>query len=214
MSFIISIAMSQRTPSHWAAIEPSVSITAARRSGENAFSCTTSGQAGKYGSRPLASTPPPTRDERGRVALEVLLAAAHEVLGVRLRPRVVGRDVVRHEVEDQPDPALGERRARRREARRPAQVGVDRVAADAVRRADDVLGAEVGQRAPEALDEPLVLERDRDPGRAALPDAHQPDRVEAELRDRVPLGLGHAARSIAVPSRRLSSSSQTQVLIS
>ena len=40
-----------------------------RRSGENAFSCTTSGHAGKYGSRPFARTRSPTRDERRRVAL-------------------------------------------------------------------------------------------------------------------------------------------------
>jgi hypothetical protein len=36
-SFITSIAMSQRTPSHWRATESSVSIAAPRRSGEKAF---------------------------------------------------------------------------------------------------------------------------------------------------------------------------------
>ena len=40
-------------------------------------------------------------DERRRIPREILVAPAHEVLRVRLRPRVVGRDVVRHEVEKQ-----------------------------------------------------------------------------------------------------------------
>ena len=57
------------------------------------------------------------------------------------RPRMVGRDVVRHEVEDQAEPALRERRARRGEPVRPAQLRVDHVAADAVRRADHVLAS-------------------------------------------------------------------------
>ena len=46
-SLVISIAMSQRTPSHWDAIESSVSATASRSSAENALSWTTSGHGGK-----------------------------------------------------------------------------------------------------------------------------------------------------------------------
>jgi hypothetical protein len=46
-SFIMSMAMSQRTPSHWSAIEVSVSRAASRKAAANALSCTTSGQAGK-----------------------------------------------------------------------------------------------------------------------------------------------------------------------
>ena len=78
--------------------------------------------------------------ERRRIALQVVVAAAHEVLGMRVRPRVVGGDVVRHEVEDQSEAALRQRRARRGEPVRPAEVRVDPVVADAVRRADHVLG--------------------------------------------------------------------------
>jgi len=44
---VISIAMSQRTPSHCDAIETSVSIAAVRRPGEKAFSWTTSGHGAK-----------------------------------------------------------------------------------------------------------------------------------------------------------------------
>ena len=105
---------------------------------------------------------------------------------MRVRPRMVGSDVVRHEVEDQADSALRQRCARRGQSLRPAQVRIDPVVADAVRRAHHVLRHEVGQRAPEALEQTLVLERDGDSGRAALPDAHQPDRVEPELAPRRP----------------------------
>src|SRR5947209_6189525 len=47
--------MSHRTPSHFLAIDRKVLMAAARSSGANAFSCTTSVHAAKYGSRPLAS---------------------------------------------------------------------------------------------------------------------------------------------------------------
>ena len=59
-SFVTSIAMSQRTPSHWVAIDRSVP---SRRPADrtNASSWTTSGHAGKYGSRPFATTTSPTR---------------------------------------------------------------------------------------------------------------------------------------------------------
>ena len=46
-SLVISMAMSQRIPSHWLAILASVRAASARRAGENALSCTTSGQGGK-----------------------------------------------------------------------------------------------------------------------------------------------------------------------
>ena len=60
---VSSMAMSQRIPSHCPAMSPSVCAVAARIAGENAFSCTTSGHAGKYGSRPWASTRSPARSQ-------------------------------------------------------------------------------------------------------------------------------------------------------
>ena len=57
----ISIAMSQRKPSQRVASSRSNSPTAARSAGANALSWTTSGHAGKYGSRPRATIDEPTR---------------------------------------------------------------------------------------------------------------------------------------------------------
>ena len=91
--------------------------------------------------------------ERRRIAREVVVAPADEVLGVR-RPSTGGR-ARRGSARSRgsaPPRARRAPRARPR-ARRAAEVRVDRVVADAVRRADDVLGREVGQRAPEALDQ-------------------------------------------------------------
>ena len=173
------------------------------------------GSTGRGRSRATRS---PTRTNEAGSRSRSSSLAADEVLGMRLRPRVVGRDVVRHEVEDQPDARArasavarrGEARPARRGARRPRSRGCS----TASRPRPSV--AKSGSARAEALDAaPSFCERDRDPGRAALPDAHQPDGVEPERRDRVPLASPARRRGrSALPSRRLSSSSQTQVLIS
>ncbi len=62
-SFVMSIAMSHRMPSHRAATLASVIVAAVRKEGEKASSCTTSGQAGKYGSLPRAKTFSPTMSQ-------------------------------------------------------------------------------------------------------------------------------------------------------
>ena len=140
--------------------------------------------------------------ERAGIALHVVVAPEDEVLRVRRRPRMIGRDVVRHEVEDQFQAATLERLSRRCEATVATELAGNLVLADAVRRADDVGACEVGQRTLEALHEPLVSKRDLDAGRASFPDPHQPDRIEPELRDRVPLldrHVGEADAQLAQP---------------
>ena len=102
-SFSISIAMSQRTPSHWSAIEPSVSIDGRAQVGRERVQLDDVGPGGEERVAAVREHAVADRDERGRVALEVFLVAADEVLGMGDRPRVVGRDVVRDEVEDQAD---------------------------------------------------------------------------------------------------------------
>ena len=66
---VISMAMSQRIPSHCAAMSVRVAAVAARRAGENASSCTTSGHGGKYGSRPWARMCPAARTQAPGSAL-------------------------------------------------------------------------------------------------------------------------------------------------
>ena len=75
---------------------------------------------------------------------------------------MVGRDVVGHVVEDQLQPALGQRGPRRGEG--GAEARVDDVVAHAVRRADHVLVAQVRQRRAHARHQPRVR-RARSPAR-------------------------------------------------
>ena len=101
--------MSQRTPSHCAPSVRSSARTASRSPGENALSCTTSGQAGKYGSRPRATIAARRRSHEAGSRARSSSVPRMKYSGCRRQPRVVGRDVVGDVVEDQLQPARGER---------------------------------------------------------------------------------------------------------
>ena len=129
-SFIISIAMSQRTPSHCVGDRAERVDHRAAQVGRERVQLHDVGPGREVRVAAVREHAVADLHERGRVALEVVVAPADEVLGVRLRPRVVGRDVVRHEVEDQLQAALA-RAPRapprgppaRRGARRPCSRG-------------------------------------------------------------------------------------------
>jgi hypothetical protein len=103
---------------------------------------------------------------------------------------MIGRDVVRDEVEDQRQPSLCELAACDRQARVAPEPLVDRVAADAVRGADDVLLGGVGQHGRRRGGEGGIRQRDAAAERAALPDPHQPHGVDARYGEGVPVGRG------------------------
>ena len=186
--------MSQRTPSHWSAIRRSVSITAARSAGEKASSWTTSGHAGKYGSRPLASTLPATSTNDAGSSRRSSAVPWTKRSGCVVVHGWSGATWFGTKSRIRPKPSPGERDPRRGEAGRAAQPGVDRVVADAVRRPDDVVGCVVGERGPEAGDEIVVRQGDGHPRGAALPHAHQPHRIEPGRGDGVPFLLGHTGQ--------------------
>ena len=152
-------------------------MIAARSPGLKALSCRTSGQAGKKGSLPQAKTSSPGREERPRLPHGVPVIPPDEVVGVVRHPRVVGGHVVGDEIEHQAQAPLGEFLAGNCQTFRPAQVGIDHVIADAVGGADVVRRGEVGERPAEVVEEPLVSHGDVDPGRAPLPDPHEPDGI-------------------------------------
>ena len=128
---------------------------------------------------------------------ELVLGAAQEAVGPVGQPGVVRGDMVGHVVEEQAEAPLGELPARRRQRDGTAEAVVDDVVAHAVRRADHVLGAEVRQRRAVAGVETGILERDVQAGRAALPHAHEPHRVDAQRGERVP----GRARHLVEPQR-------------
>ncbi len=127
--------------------------------------------------------------ERGRVGGQVGVRAKDEPLRMLRGPWVVGRHVVRHEVEDQTEPVGGQGRPGGSQSCWSAQVVVDDVIPDAVRRSDDVVARPARQRRVEVGQQAAVRHRDADAGRAALPDAHQPHGIEAQRGDVRPLAV-------------------------
>ena len=193
----------RRTGRRWTS---SVSTVASRTAGRNALSCTTSGHAGKYGSRPRASTCPSDVDERaglarpGRPRCRARShsgSLAHATGGPGRRGWARSRaSAARRAGPARPGPRPGRPG---RPAGRPRRTGGRSTASRRRRRARG-RAAPRGRR-PAAL----VAQRDGQPGRAALPDAHQPDRVHTGRRERVPHLGGHvgqrAGGRVPVPAR-------------
>ncbi len=100
---------------------------------------------------------------------------------------MIRRDVVGHKVEDEPQAAFTELLRAAASPCGPPRWFIDDVAPHAIGRADIVLRRKVRQGALEIFEEPRVVHGDRDPGRAALPHAHEPDGVKAEGGNLIPL---------------------------
>ena len=128
-SLVISIAMSQRSPSHWPPIAIRVSRDGLAQRRREGVELRHVGPRGEVGVATLGDHAARGAQERLGVAREVLLGAGQQALGTRGRPRMVGGDVVGHVVEDHargparraaraPPPARPDRRsARRRRSR-------------------------------------------------------------------------------------------------
>ena len=145
-----------------------------------------------------------------RLGLDVSLAAIDEQLRVGRHPGMVGRDVVGHIVQEQPDAAGGQRGPRFGEGLGAAERVVDDIPAHAVRRSDHVVRPYIRQRVTEGGLQPRVRVGQLEAGRASLPHPHQPHRVGACGRDIVPGGGRHVSqrhpppggpRQVAQPDR-------------
>ena len=141
--FISSMAMSQRIPSHWSAMLDRVCTVASRI---------------VAGERVELNDVRPRREVRvasvrenlvaagepgGRFGNQVVRAAPHEQFRSGRDPRVIGRDMIRHVVEDQPHAPVGERRPRRRKARGATERLVSDVASHAIRRTEHLTLAQI-----------------------------------------------------------------------
>ena len=133
----------------------------------------------------LAAMTPPVL----RRLLQLGRAAGDEELRVRIHPRVVQRHVVGHEVEHQPQAASAQPLAQPRQCRIAAQGRMHAVAADGEAGAGDVFFVQVGKRALELAPPVALAARHALPRRPGLPDAEQPDPVEALLGQAVELGV-------------------------
>ena len=137
-----------------------------------------------------------------RADLEVALRVGGPLVGIRMDepirvatdPRMVHCDVVRDEVEDQPDAGRPESLAEGRQAVRAAEVVGGLIGRDRVRRADDVLVGTIGEDLLPLAAQGLGATPQTAAPRADHPDAGQPDEVEAEFGDRIDVGLPDVAQ--------------------
>ena len=158
-----------------------------------------SGQPGKYGSRPWARSRSPLLALDPGVVLrragQVQFGAGDVILGVLLDPGVIQAGVVGDEIEHQPQAALcGAARAGGPARHRRPDAVMHRVAGDGETGTGDVLFAQVRQRLLEFPAPLRVAARDLLPRRAGLPDAQEPDPVEAHLGQAVQLGVGNVVQ--------------------
>ncbi len=129
--------------------------------------------------------------ERRRITPERLFAASHEPLGIRRRPGMIEADVVRDEIEQQPHAAGVQGGARAIDLCQRADPRIGFIAADAVRGSDDVLQPPAGKR--QVIDGKPARLGTSDPAadRAALPDAHEIDDVDAACPKGIPFRVRH-----------------------
>ena len=137
--------------------------------------------------------PPAVRGERVRMLGQLLLASGEEAVRALGQPGMIGRHVIGYVVEDQSQSAVRQLLAGGRETGRAAEPLVHDVIAHAVRRADHVLGTEVGQRGPVPGVDFRIRQRDPEAGWTALPDTHQPHGIDRGSCDTVPDLVWHLA---------------------
>src|SRR5882672_1036310 len=125
--------------------------------------------------------------------------ATDEVLRMFDDPRMVRSDVVRYEIQDQVHSPLRELTPGNRKAFRASEIVIDNIAAYAIWRPDVVFGAKIRKRSTELSKQILILVGDCNPRRTALPNAHEPHRIEAEGGDRIPLARRHARQVDVLP---------------
>ena len=160
-SLVISIAMSQRSPSHCSPIAIRVSRDGLAQRGRERVELHHVGPRGEVRVATLGDHAARGAQERLGVAREVLLGAGQQALGTRGGPRMVGGDVVGHVVEDHAQAPGGELLACRRQRRGTAEALVHDVVAHAVGRADHVLGAQVREGGAVGRVQGRVLQGDR-----------------------------------------------------
>ncbi len=113
---------------------------------------------------------------------------ANKEFGVLSDPGVIGRDMVRHEIQKELHASLRQLLPRDCKTCRTSKVLINHIASNAVGRSDIVFWLEVRQSSPEIVEEISVLIGNRNARRTSFPNSHEPNTIETELGDSVPLG--------------------------
>ena len=188
-----SMAMSQRTPSHCPAIFTQLADHGFLRGRVAVVELQRVRPAGEVRIAPvgqqqiaLLALDPGVVLRRTR---QVQFRAGDVILGMILHPGMIQARVIGDEVEQQPQAALAEPLAQPGQRGIASELIVHRVAGDGETGTGDVLLAQVGQRLLKFSAPLRVAARDPLPCRTGLPDAQEPDPVEAHLGQAVQLGV-------------------------
>src|SRR5438270_8536719 len=130
-------------------------------------------------------------DKRFRVVHCIFKSPSNKVLGMFGGPWVIWRDVVGYEIQKQLHAALCQLPPRRCETLGASQVSVHPIVLDTVWRSNIVLRFEIRQSSAEIIKQALVFVGNLYARRTSFPDSHEPNGIEPELGDCVPLGGGH-----------------------
>ena len=190
--------MSQRMPSHWLAINRNGfthGLTKPRLKSVQLEHVLPGGEIGVAATGKYASSYP---GEGDRVFARIVIIALNQIFRMFRDPRMIRRDVVWHEIKDQPNIPLGEFPPRHRESFGAPQMFVHHIAPDAIGRSHVVLLAVIRQRPLEIVEQILLPIGDDDPGGTPLPNSHQPNRIESVCRKRIPFGCRDRAQGDGV----------------
>jgi len=130
-----------------------------------------------------------------RCARHRLLVARHVVIRMSPHPRMVGCGVVRYKVEHQFDATFGQLLAELRQCGRAAECTADGVGGDRETGAANIVLGQVRQSGFELAAPQWVTARDRASRGAGLPDAQQPDPVEAPFSEAIDRGVVDVGKS-------------------
>jgi hypothetical protein len=125
---------------------------------------------------------------RRGISCNVVRIAADEILRMSSDPRMIGSDMVGHEIQNQVQAPFRELPAGYGKTFRSPKMLVDHITPHTIGRAHVVLGPKVRKCAAKVIQQAFVLMGNGDASGTSLPDSHQPHCVEAKGGDPIPLG--------------------------
>jgi hypothetical protein len=107
--------------------------------------------------------------------------------------------VIRDKIEHEPESPPCELLPRLGQPVRPAERCIHHIPADAVGGTHNIAICEIRKSSPAIGHQGRIGSRDRQAGRAAFPDTHEPDGIDAKARNRIPFLLRHVFECDGTP---------------
>src|SRR5262249_26086120 len=109
---------------------------------------------------------------------QVIGGALNEIFWMLRSPGMIRCHMIRDKIQDQSHAPVGQLLSGMSQSFRTTQLRVHAVLTHAIGRANIVPGGKIRKRTAEMSQESVIAHGDGDASRTALPDAHQPDRIE------------------------------------